>query len=236
MEDILKFAVIEDDKPCQDNLINQVTSIVNELNKLATFDTFSNGLEFIEHFKDYDIIFLDIDMPLMNGLETAKKIREKDENVIIIFVTNFAQYALKGYDVNAKYFLIKPIKYDNLKIKLSILINKIDSSKKEKYIMLKTTSGYERVLINEIIYIESNLHYALFYLKNKFYKVRMSMKDAEKTMKPYHFAQCNSSYLVNLEYVNKIIDNTVFIENFTLPLSRLKKEIFLNALAEFYGE
>ena len=174
-------------------------------------------------------------MPFMNGIEAAKKIRETNKNSTIIFITNIAKYAVKGYEVDAMDFLIKPVEYFNLSLKLdkAIKIQKDDSTHN---ILVNNSSGFMKLDISTILFVESSLHYVIYYLEDGTIKVRDSMKRVEETLKKFHFAKCNNSYLVNLDKISKVQNDDIYIGKEIIKISRSKKKEFLDALATFYGE
>lgn len=119
MTKMIKVAIVEDDLSSQHMLTSYLHQYEKSKEELFEIHCFTNGLAFIDNYTaDYDLIFMDIEMPFMNGMEAAKKLRERDEDVALIFMTIFSQYSLFGYEVDASAFLIKPLNYDIVKNKL----------------------------------------------------------------------------------------------------------------------
>ena len=203
MNFMINIAIVEDDINYQNTLKVFLERYKQERNEEYKIDIFSNALNFLDEKKFYNIIFLDIEMPFMNGIEAAKKIRETNKNSTIIFITNMAKYAVKGYEVDAMDFLIKPVEYFNLSLKLdkAIKIQKDDSTHN---ILVNNSSGFMKLDISTILFVESLLHYVIYYLEDDTIKVRDSMKRVEETLKKFHFAKCNNSYLVNLDKILKV--------------------------------
>ena len=146
-----------------------------------------------------------------------------------------AKYAVKGYEVDAMDFLIKPVEYFNFSLKLAKAI-RIQDDENKKYLMLDTSAGMIRVNINEILYVESSLHYVFYHTSKEEYKVRGSMKVVAEALEKYHFAKCNSSFLVNLAKVDKVVDDGAYLNGTVINISRSKKKEFLDALANYYGD
>ena len=116
----MRIAVVEDEQEQRDLLSGYIQKFAQETNTQHTVDLFENGLKLLEDFKpEYDIILLDIEMPGINGMETAEQIRALDENVVLMFITNMAQYAVGGYSVGALDFVLKPINYTTFSIRFS---------------------------------------------------------------------------------------------------------------------
>lgn len=107
-----KIAIVEDKNEALLALENHIARYTREKGVECSYTHFANGLFFLENYKaDFDVVFMDIDMPLMNGMEAAKRLREVDGHVPLVFITDLKQYALKGYEVEAMDFLVKPVSY-----------------------------------------------------------------------------------------------------------------------------
>lgn len=133
MGHIMKVAIVENEEKEIKNYFQLLKQYEKEMKQKVEVLIFKNGYDFIENYKnDIDCVFMDIDMPGINGLETSKKLRELDEDVIIIFVTNLPQFAIDGYKVQALDFLLKPLDYVNLKVELNKVNRFCNSLPKKK--------------------------------------------------------------------------------------------------------
>lgn len=231
---MINIAIVEDDSKYQTTLVDYLSRYKKENNEEYSVDVFSNALNFLDEKKFYNIIFLDIEMPFMNGIDAAKKIRETNTNSTIIFITNMAKYAVKGYEVDAMDFLIKPVEYFNFSLKLSKAM-RIQNEDSLHTILVNNASGFMKIEISKILYVESSLHYVIYHLENEEVKVRDSMKKVEENLSKYNFAKCNNSFLVNLDKIIKIQNDDIYIGKNVIKISRSKKKEFLDALAKFYG-
>ena len=175
----------------------------------------------------FDIMIFDIDMPGMNGMDAAREIRRRDNNVAIMFVTNVAQYAINGYEVDAVDYVLKPISYYDFVMKINRAINKV-AIKKDSSIVVDSLDGVCSLRISEIIYVEVMLHYVIYHTKSGDFRSRASMKDVEKELFLHGFRRCHKSYLVNLKYVKMIKTLEIEIDGGTIiPISRKWKNEFM---------
>jgi len=185
-------------------------------------EIFNSGEELLENYlKDTDILLLDIQMGIINGMDTARKIRTLDEDVEIIFITSLIEYALEGYEVRAYRYLIKPVKYDDLKEYIINCIKEVDI--KNKYIMVKEQGSRIKIDINEITYIEVQKENLTIHTLNQIYKIKGTISNIEKEINCSRFCRCHKSFLVNLEHVKSIKQYASILENSEeVPVSRYR--------------
>ncbi|MFA5692314.1 MAG: LytTR family DNA-binding domain-containing protein [Acholeplasmataceae bacterium] len=235
---IYKIAVVEDDPISTQMILNHLRRFEKEENVDFNIETYTDGVQItFDYESKYDIIFLDIEMKIQDGMETAHKIRELDSEVIIIFVTNMSQYAIKGYTVGALSFLLKPLPYFSFKQELNKSLERLSKTKIEKNLLIPTEDGVKKISSNDILFIESIKHDVNIIVKDHSnYQLRGTLKNYENKLIEYNFNRCNNSYLVNLNYVSGVEGDFVVIDNkFRLKISRPRKKQFLESLSTFLG-
>jgi DNA-binding LytR/AlgR family response regulator len=231
-----KVAIVEDNPQASQILSQMLEHYSQENNVTFDIELHPDGMEFINTFhSQYDLVFLDIEMPFMNGMDAAKELRKVDKNTLLVFVTNLAQFAVDGYEVQAFDFIIKPVKYANFKMKLTRIVNELQHRKQEGSILIQTRTMTRKVPTAEILYLEVQNHDVVFHLVDEQIQLRASLSAWEEKLEPYHFARCNSYTLVNLKHVTSVEGDVLMIHNEKLRFSRNKRTAFLNTFAQYIG-
>lgn len=206
----------------------------------AEFDlkVYDKPLVFLqEYHSDADILFADIKMPNMTGMELAKAIRRIDKELIVVFTTGFSQYAVDGYAVQAAGYLLKPLKYPAFKVTMDRLM-KILVARVDKSVTVRDERGIRRLAIKNISYIEVLGRELSIYLGDGgVVKSKGTLRELEKELSPFGFFRCEHSYLVNLQYVTSVEKTEITISgNERIPLSRERKKDFMKAFALYIGK
>lgn len=234
---MIKIAIIEDEIISSQKLQDMIRKYANEHTLEVDISTYFNGKSFLENLNQvFDLVFMDINLPYMNGMEVAKKMREVNNETFLIFVTDLAQYAIKGYEVDAMDFLVKPINYAHLSSRLDKIMKLVQEKSKETKLQLKTNKGVVVTSPKNIRYIEVVDHTLIYHLINENLYVQGSLNEAEKNLSSYGFSRCNHCYLVNLAYVTSISKYSLYLQNDCLIISRNKKKQFLEAFTEYLGK
>lgn len=233
---MLNIAIVEDEVSMQNQIQEYLQRFSVEQNTPIKTFVFSDGDGIIHNYQpEYDIILMDIQMKFLDGMLTAEMIREKDSDVIIIFISNMENYAIRGYEVNALDFILKPVQYFSFSQKLSRAIRKLDK-KEDKSVILQIEGGAKKIKISDICYIESEGHKLIYYLTQEtVVKKNATLRDAEELFLPFHFFRCNKGYLVNLAHVDEIVGNIAVVNGHDVLISRGKQKPFLDAFYEYIG-
>lgn len=184
---------------------------------------------------EFDVLFLDIEMPGTDGMQLARKIRDKNTDVIIVFTTRMAQYAVDGYLVDAAGYMVKPITQESFDLTMR-KVDKLLTTQEQNTIQLHTTDGTYLVQTSDIYYVEVRAHNVYFHTNHGVYKTWDSLKSISSILNPEYFAQISRYEIVNLAHVKNSTDNTVTVNDAILQLSRARKKSFLTALKNYYSQ
>lgn len=230
---MIKIAIVEDDPEQASLLEENIKRYAGEENLAVGVSIFYNVVNFLEKYTgEFDIVYMDIMMPMMNGMDAAHILREKDEKVILIFVTTMRQYAIQGYEVNASDYIIKPVKYPEFRLKFAKLVSRIRKTERPD-IVLKTDTGLVRLTPDQILYVEVAGHHCVYHTESGDYRQYQTMKSAETALCGSGFARCNNFLLVNLAFVRGVDGMTAAVGNEKLQISHPRRKAFLAALTEF---
>ena len=230
-----RIAIVEDNPESVEKLKQYLTRYSEEYKMPLKHNVFTNGMDFISDYRaDYDVVLMDIEMPNMDGMTAARRLRQIDESVCLIFVTNLAKYAIEGYEVRALDFLVKPVEYQNFKMKLQKALE-LRSHSQKRELVLNLKSGVQRLRLDEIYYIEVIDHNLIYHTAKGSFSERRSIKECETQLDAYGFARCSNSYLVNLRHVTAMTGGNITVAGDSLPVGRTKKKEFLMRLTEYMG-
>ncbi len=231
---MIRVAIIEDEARQRRFLKDCLRRFEEESGEECRVTCFENGVDLLNNYhSDQDLLLVDIEMPVMDGLAVARDIRKMDNTVLIVFVTNMAQYAIHGYEVDALSYIVKPVEY----YPFSILMKKVARIVRENAgssLLLPFEGERRRIPVRDILYVEVRSHTLEFYTFQGKAVMTGTMKEIEQQLGRYHFARCNSCYLVNLRHVTGIRKDDVVIEGTPLKISRSRRKEFMDRLAEFY--
>ncbi len=233
---MIRVAIVEDETHYKDQLVEFLQKFEQELGEHIEISTYADGDEFVEDFRaQFDIILMDVQMRFMDGMSAAEEIRKMDSEVVIMFITNMAQYAIKGYAVDALDYILKPISYFQFSQRLNRAIERMKRREKH-YITIKIKGGVKRFQISDIYYIESQGHKLIFATKTGEVETSGTMKELEAQLAGYHFFRGNKGYFINLEHVEGMNDIFAIVKGKELLISRPKRKAFMEALSNYWGE
>ena len=231
----MRAAIVDDDVKDRELLYNFIQRYRSETGEDIRADFFPGSLEFLESFHaDYDIIFLDIEMPGMDRMKVAHEVRRTDQTAGIIFITNMAQYAIRGYEVSAIDFMVKPVNYYNFVDKLKRAVD-FSSRRARKDLVLRREDEIIRVSVSDLFYVEKDGNNLVYHTRNGEFRERGSMQALKAKLDSVAFSECMSGCLVNLAFVEKLEKDTVLVAGISLPMSRRRKKDFIQNFIEYVG-
>lgn len=232
---MLKIAVVEDNPKEARQFLSHLERYSGERGEELQCHWIDNAADFLEGYQQqYDIIFMDIQMPGIDGMRAAERLRAIDSTVVLIFVTSLAQYAIQGYSVGALDYILKPVSYPALALKLQRAVSYCVQHK-DLGIVISTNDGTVRLSERQIKYIEIYNHHILYHTTQGNHSAYGTLKQVEHLLPEKGFFRCNNQCIVNLSYVEKIDGYNAIVAGKTFTVSRLRKKDFLRELHCYCG-
>ena len=229
------IAIVEDEKDFSALLVDYLKQYEEERKMECKVSVFNDAESILKNYKkEYDLILMDIEMPGINGMDAAEKIREMDEEVVIMFITNMAAYAIRGYSVGALDFVMKPINYYTFSMKMTRALKRVPK-KGMKPIILTLPDGVKKLDAKQIYFVEVQNRMLHYHTDKGEYVVRGTLQSAEKMLSEYSFTKCNHWYLVNLAHVTEVRGQIAMVGGFEVEISRRNKSAFLKELTSYMG-
>lgn len=230
---MIRLAIVDDEDSAQELLHAALMRFEEETGTQFEIEFFKNAIDFLEEYRPVDIVLMDVEMPLIDGLSAAEKLRRIDPKVALIFITNMAQYAIKGYAVDAIDYVLKPINY----ARFSALIKKtlrLIGQKPDKELTIKIASGVRLLYVSSIVYVEISGHLLYYHTETERIETWGTLREIEHELQGDHFVRCSHNCLVNLKYVAGVEKNTITLQTGGhLTVSAGKKKEFMERLKEY---
>lgn len=231
------IGICDDEQTFAEELKEMIEQYARETDIELRVTLFQNGRELTDSDTiQLDLIFLDIRMDVMNGLEAAKRIRAKDGKVSIIFLTSLTRYALVGYEYQAVNYIIKPITYARLKRELDRWLESYRREDK-KYILVVNEDGRHRVDLSSLHYLETYNRNVKLHTDDGEIISYKKMKELEEELEDARFIRCHSGYLVNPFFVKRVGKLEITLtDGEVIPISQPKRKAVMEKLADYWGD
>lgn len=233
---VIRIAIVEDDTAAARRLCDHLDHYAKEAHLDLQYTCYSDGQDFCSSYNgQMDVLFLDVQMPRLDGFAAARAVRRIDPSVPIVFLTNAAQYAIRGYEVDAVDYIVKPLQYEVFCMKFDKVLRLL-ATHQGKSILVSRRGETQKLLTTRIWYIEIFDHQLSYHTADGTFTQTgaTSLGKLEEELADSGFARCHNCYLVNLQYVDKLEDTHVLVCGKELPVSRTRKKAFSQALMDYY--
>lgn len=229
------IAIVEDEDLAAEALKRSIARYGEEYGCEFNIQRFSSAEEFLNDYKSvFAVVFMDIQMSGMNGMDAAYKLRETDKTVSLVFITSLVQYAQKGYEVDAVGYLLKPVAYYDFALKFRKALD-IYLLNEDHSIVVEVAGGMVRISCDKLIYVEILKHRLYYHMIDGVAETTGVLSAAEKELGKYGFLRCNNCYIVNPRFVVSVRGSVVNMGHIELIVSRPRRAKFLTKLAEWFA-
>lgn len=236
----MKIAICEDEKAYSTMLKNCIADCFKKMNKTYQISCYYNGCDFLDNFNSgYDMVFLDINLPDINGFEIAKKIRNTDENVMIIFVTAIDDYVYEGYEINAFRYILKNKIDESFTETITSICKEAEKHQSihRDHIILKKNKRQIILKTRDILYITSSLRKLVFYTKNGCHEVYGKLSDFDFLENHNFFIKCHNAFIINIEHITSFDINSIYIDEIhRIPVSSINKTRVNTAIINYMSQ
>lgn len=225
-----RLALCDDEHFFIEDIKQYLKAYESETNNEIVVTEYYSGIELLEDIRanglTWDILFLDVDMPQKSGTEVAKEIRRNYENAVICFITAYVEYAYQAYQTEALGYLVKPVKYSELRHLLNRSVTQVQYMKdaaeaRKRYIEIKTNHNTTILCMEEILYIEKRRNQCVFHLEDGEMVCYMTLKEVYKKLDHEIFYYVHQGYIVNFEQIKEVRADVVCLgRNREVPMSR----------------
>ncbi len=234
---MIRIAIVEDDYAYTSQLKHYLKQYETETGAECVISCFSDGDEIAENYtKEYDIILMDVDMRFMDGLTAAEEIRKHDPEVVIIFITNLSQYAIKGYAVEALDYVLKPLSYYAFAQRIDRALKRMENRNRKRFLRIETKNGVCKIDVSSIYFVEVDGRELIYHTADGNITARGPLGKVETELADASFFRCNKGYLVNLRHISAVDGDMATVGGESVQVSRSKRKALLDALNDYLSE
>ena len=230
----MNIAICDDISTDRNAIITLIHLYNNSINpKITQYKDAESLLQAYSQGKRYDVLFLDVEMNQINGIEAGVQIREQQPDILIVFVSNYPQYAIPAYDCNPLYFITKPINTERFHTVFTKVIEKYKAL--HQYYTIRNKGQFFKILIKDIYYIEIYRKHIIFHTQTEIFETTTTtLGETLETLAPHGFLQIHQGIIVNMEHIKNIQKYSITLDNDTqLMISVRKKSDVLKTYAQY---
>ena len=232
---MVRIVIVEDDSEDLAQLTDCLRRYEQEYGDSFSIKSYANPADFLDAYRsDCDLIFMDIELPLFNGVEVARQLREIDSVVTLVFITNMEQYAVNGYEVDALDFVVKPINYYRFSSMMRKALRVI-ARRAEKEVVVRASGAITWLRVSQIFYVEVRDHLLIYHTDQGRFEAWGRLSDVESDLAADHFVRCSTSHLVNLRHVMSVEGGSVNVAGEKLSVSQRRRKAFFACVTNYFS-
>lgn len=234
---MIRIAIVEDDANAAKTLENYIEKFAGDHKLKQKTEIFDSAEAFFASEQNFNVLLLDILLPTQDGLSIAHQVRKSNNDVCIIFVTNMAQFAIRGYEVNASDFIVKPVLYNDFAFKFRRVLKNVALTRHNGKTLSITPAkgGIYNFHVRDLLYVEVIRHKLIYHFAADTEETYGALKTVEQDLKKYNFIMCNRYCLINPVHVKYVKDRSVKVGEDILTISQPKYKAFMSAINDWLG-
>ncbi len=234
--EVLRVLIVEDDDDQANTIRGYLDRFSEQHGVSIQVSRMRSALELLDGKRRFDLILMDIDLPGISGMDAIRKLREYDQETQVIFVTNLAQYAVSGYEVDALDFMVKPVRYIDFMIRMEKAL-RVLSRRQDKNLLITNREGVQIISSRNLAYADVLDHEIAYHLvSGELITHRASLNKLEEELEGLSFVRISKSCLVNVLHVRSIVGAAITMTTGDVVyVSRNMRKTALAAIANYYG-
>ena len=232
---MIRIAIVEDEKVYAEEIAGYCRRYSAEKKTEISSRWFDNPVDFLEKYRgDVELVFMDVLMPLMDGMTCAKRLRMLDEDVLLCFVTSVAQYAINGYEVGALDFMVKPVSFDEFSMKMDRILRLLRKRGGDK-VLISSRNAVRNVSLRDLYCVEVYNHSLVYHTSDGDYEAYGKLSALEEDPRFSGFVRISPSHLVNASRIDEVKEECVVVHGTRIPISRRRRKECMNRIAALLG-